>query len=181
MCYNIVVYMETKFIMEDLILRTENTEFEIDITINKLVTVIEYISNMMDGHEEEVKNLLLKNDYKDIQNMSLMLSEIHVIDCIGKIQLTNSTFISKELNMTKGAISKITSKLLKKELIKGNRLENNKKEIYYTLTAQGKEIFKIHEILHKNEHDKFVNILSKYNKEVLSTINNFLDDLITNL
>lgn len=181
MCYNLVVYMETKFKMENAIMKTENSKFEIDITINKLVTVFEHISNMMDGHEEEVRNLLLKNDFKDIQNMSLMLSEIHAIDCIGKNQLTNSTFISKELNMTKGAISKITSKLLKKELIKGNHLENNKKEIYYTLTAQGKEVFKIHEILHKDEHEKFVKILREYNKEVLSTINNFLDDLITNL
>lgn len=162
-------------------MKTENTKFETDVTINKLVTVFEHINNMMDGHEEEVRNLLLKNDYKHIHNMNLILSEIHVIDCIGKSQLTNSTFISKELNMTKGAISKITSKLLKRELIKGNHLENNKKEIYYTLTTQGKEVFKIHEILHKNEHEKFVKILSEYNKEVLSTINNFLDDLITKL
>lgn len=173
--------METKSKVENAIMKTENTKFEMDITINKLVTVFEYISNMMDGHEEEVRNLLLKNDYKDIQNMSLLLSEIHVIDCIGKSQLTNSTFISKELNLTKGAISKITSKLVKKELIKGNHLENNKKEIYYTLTTKGKEVFNIHEILHKNEHEKFVKILSKYNKEALSTINNFLDDLVTNL
>lgn len=41
-------------------MKTENTKFEMDITINKLVTVFEYISNMMDGHEEEVRNLLLK-------------------------------------------------------------------------------------------------------------------------
>lgn len=162
-------------------MKTENTKFETDVTINKLVTVFERISNLMGRHEEEVRNLLLKNNYTEIHNMSLILSEIHVIDCIGKSQLTNSTFISKELNMTKGAISKITSKLLKKELIKGNHLENNKKEIYYTLTTQGKEVFKIHEILHKNEHEKFVKILSEYNKEVLSTINNFLDDLITKL
>ena len=47
--------METKSKVENAIMKTENTKFEMDITINKLVTVFEYISNMMDGHEEEVK------------------------------------------------------------------------------------------------------------------------------
>ncbi|OPJ66251.1 MarR family transcriptional regulator [Clostridium chromiireducens] len=162
-------------------MKIENTKFEIDITINKLIAAFDNINNSLDSHEEEMKDLLIKNDHKDFNNMSLMLSEVHAIECIGKNQLTNSTFIAKELNMTKGAISKITSKLLKKKLIKGNHLENNKKEIYYTLTAQGKEVFKIHEILHKIEHEKFVKILSKYDKEGLSIINSFLDDLISEL
>lgn len=60
-------------------------------------------------------------------------------------------------------------------------MENNKKEIYYTLTAQGKEVFKVHEILHKIESEKFVKILSKYDKEELSIISSFLDDLISEL
>lgn len=60
-------------------------------------------------------------------------------------------------------------------------MENNKKEIYYTLTAQGKEVFKIHEILHENEYEKFIKILSEYDKEGLTIINNFLDDLINKL
>lgn len=162
-------------------MKIENAKFEIDLTINKLIATFEHINNLVDSHEGEIKNLLIKNDYKDLYNMGLMLSEIHVIDCIGKNQLPNATFISKELNMTKGAISKITSKLLKKELIKGNHLENNKKEIYYTLTAQGKEVFKIHEILHKIEHEKFVKILSQYDKEGLNIINNFLEDLMNEL
>lgn len=162
-------------------MKTENAKFEIDLTINKLIAAFEHINNSVDSHEDEIKDLLIQYSNKDLYNMGLMLSEVHVIDCIGKNQLTNATFISKELGMTKGAISKITSKLLKKELIKGNHLENNKKEIYYTLTARGKEIFKVHEMLHKIEHEKFVKILSKYDKEGLSIINSFLDDLISGL
>ncbi|EHI96839.1 regulatory protein MarR [Clostridium sp. DL-VIII] len=160
-------------------MKTENAKFEIDLIITKLIAAFEHINNSVDSHEDEVRSWLIKYGYKDLYDMGLMLSEIHTINCIGKNQLTNATFISKELGMTKGAISKITSKLLKKELIKGNHLENNKKEIYYTLTAKGKEIFKIHEILHKDEHEKFIKILSKYDKEGLNTINSFLDDLIS--
>ncbi|WP_315073861.1 MarR family transcriptional regulator [uncultured Clostridium sp.] len=162
-------------------MKIENAKFEMDLTINKLIVTFEHINNLVDSHEDEVRTWLIKYGYKDLYDMGLMLSEIHTIDCIGKNQLTNATFISKELSMTKGAISKITSKLLKKELIKGNHLENNKKEIYYTLTAKGKEIFKIHEILHKTEREKFVKILNQYDKEGLRIINSFLDDLINEI
>ncbi len=60
-------------------------------------------------------------------------------------------------------------------------LENNKKEIYYTLTAEGKKAFQIHRELHEIENRKFVNMLSKYNNEKLNIINKFLDDLMNNL
>lgn len=162
-------------------MKTENVKFEIDLTINKFISAFEHISNSLNSHDDEIKDLLIKYKHKKLYDMGLMFSEIHVIDCIGKNQLINATFIAKELNMTKGAISKITNKLLKKELIKGNHLENNKKEIYYTLTAQGKEVFEIHEMLHKAEREKFIKILSKYDKEGLNVINSFLDDLISEI
>lgn len=162
-------------------MKTENVKFEIDLTINKFISAFEHISNSLNSHDDEIKDLLIKYKHKELYDMGLMFSEIHVIDCIGKNQLINATFIAKELNMTKGAISKITNKLLKKELIKGNHLENNKKEIYYTLTAQGKEVFEIHEMLHKAEREKFIKILSKYDKEGLNIINSFLDDLISEI
>ncbi|AKA70572.1 MarR family transcriptional regulator [Clostridium scatologenes] len=162
-------------------MKTENVKFEIDLTMNKFISAFEHISNSLNSHDDEIKDLLIKYKHKELYDMGLMFSEIHVIDCIGKNQLINATFIAKELNMTKGAISKITNKLLKKELIKGNHLENNKKEIYYTLTTQGKEVFEIHEMLHKAEREKFIKILSKYDKEGLNIINSFLDDLISEI
>lgn len=162
-------------------MKIENTKFEIDLIINKFMAAFEHINNSLNSHDDEIKDLLIKYKHKELYDMGLMFSEIHVIDCIGKTQLINATSIAKELNMTKGAISKITNKLLRKELIKGNHLENNKKEIYYTLTAQGKEVFKIHEVLHKVKHEKFIKILSKYDKEGLNIINSFLDDLISEI
>jgi hypothetical protein len=42
-------------------------------------------------------------------------------------------------------------------------------------------VFKIHDILHKAEHDKFIAILSQYDKQELILINKFSDDLINKL
>lgn len=155
-------------------------KMEINMIINKLVCLFDYINDYAEIHEKSLKDLLNKQDYKILSNKSLMLSEIHVIDCIGKNRLPNATFISKELSMTKGAISKITAKLLEKGFIQGNQLEDNKKEIYYTLTPQGKEVFKVHERLHNIENEKIITTLTHYTKEELHTISNFLDDLLNN-
>jgi len=60
--------------------------------------------------------------------------------------------------MTTGAISKITKKLIKKGIIESYQKPDNKKEIYFRLTEQGKVIYEIHEKLHKEfqERDKAV-------------------------
>ncbi|MCI1945739.1 MarR family transcriptional regulator [Clostridium luticellarii] len=159
-----------------------NTErVEIKSILNKITNIFDYITNYAEIHEKYLKELLIKYDYEDILSKNLMLSEFHVIDCIGKNQLPNATFISKELDMTRGGISKITAKLIEKNLIKGNHLENNKKEIYYTLTTEGKKAFRIHKELHEIESRKFVNMLNRYNNEKLNIINKFLDDLMNNL
>ncbi len=151
---------------------------EIKLLLNKMASLFDYTKDLVETHEKSLKDLLIQYDYKNIYDKNLMISEFHVIDCIGKNRLLNATFISKELDMTKGAISKITAKLLEKGLIKANRLENNKKEIYYTLTAQGREAFEIHEKLHEKENEKLLAIFDKYNKEELNTISKFLDDLL---
>lgn len=162
-------------------MRADYEKIETDIILNKLATLFNYLNDFDKIHEKALKDLLIQYDYKNIFNKNLLLSEFHVIDCIGKNQLSNATFISKQLDMTKGAISKILTKLLNKDLIKSNRLEDNKKEIYYTLTSQGKEAFEIHKKLHDIEHQKFVSLLNKYNKEELNTINSFLGGLISEL
>ena len=56
-------------------------------------------------------------------------SETHCIDYIGKTELPNVTKIADNMQMTRGAISKMTKKLLAKGLIEKYSLESNKKEI----------------------------------------------------
>jgi DNA-binding MarR family transcriptional regulator len=60
--------------------------------------------------------------------------------------------------MTVGAISKTTRKLIKKGVLESYRKSDNKKEIYFRLTEQGKAVFKIHDDLHREfqERDKAV-------------------------
>ena len=85
-------------------------------------------------------------------------SEVHCIEYIEKNIDSNVTKLAESFYMTRSAISKITKKLIEKDLIESYQKNGNKKEIYFRLTNKGKSINKIHEKLHNEfqERDKFV-------------------------
>ena len=85
-------------------------------------------------------------------------SEVHCIEYIGRNVDSNVTKLAESFYMTRGALSKIAKKLIKKGIIESYQKPDNQKEIYFSLTEQGKAINKVHEELHKEfqERDKAV-------------------------
>ncbi|MFS7398862.1 MarR family winged helix-turn-helix transcriptional regulator [Carnobacterium maltaromaticum] len=85
-------------------------------------------------------------------------SEVHCIEYIEKNKDSNVTKLADSFYMTRGAISKLTKKLIKKELIESYQKSDNKKEIYFRLTEKGRAVYDIHEKLHNefSERDKVV-------------------------
>lgn len=85
-------------------------------------------------------------------------SEVHCMEYIKKNKDSNVTKLADSFYMTRGAISKLTKKLIKKELIESYQKSDNKKEIYFRLTEKGRAVYDIHEKLHNefSERDKVV-------------------------
>lgn len=85
-------------------------------------------------------------------------SEVHCIEYIELNVDSNVTKLAQAFYMTRGAISKLTKKLIEKGIIEGYQKPANKKEIYFQLTEKGKEVYRIHDALHKEfrERDKVV-------------------------
>ncbi|TKI89432.1 MarR family transcriptional regulator, partial [Bacillus cereus] len=83
---------------------------------------------------------------------------VHCIEYIENNADSNVTQLAEAFYVTRGAISRMTKKLIQKGLVESYQKLENKKEIYFKLTEQGKEIYKIHENLHKEfqERDKGV-------------------------
>lgn len=102
-------------------------------------------------------------------------SEIHCLDCIGKMEDANVTKVAKALNMTRGAISKITKKQIKKGVIATYTKENNKKEIYFSLTNTGQQLF----IEHQKRHEQWIKrdqqFLDTCNSQDLQIVEKFLN------
>lgn len=103
-------------------------------------------------------------------------SETHCIDFIGKSELPNVTKIAENMQMTRGAISKMTKKLLAKGLIEKYTLETNKKEIYFKLTESGKELFAEHEKRHKLWEARDSKFLERYSAKEIEMIRTFMQE-----
>lgn len=112
-------------------------------------------------------------------------SEVHCVEYIGKNTDANVTKLAESFYMTRGAISKLTKKLMEKGLIESYQKAANKKEIYFRLTPKGEEIFDIHETLHQEfqardqavfeqvtdeQFDGVLRFLEKYNHHLDSEI-----------
>ncbi len=110
-----------------------------------------------------------------LKNTRISLTECHIIACIGANGSANGTFIAKTLNTTKGSISKTAAKMSEKSLINTERLPNNKKEVHYSLTDLGKELYRLHENMHGKAKDEFALKLEKFTACELETIRAFLD------
>lgn len=142
---------------------------------------------------EELWNLFSKRSWIDGIKMKDSLngyypSEIHCVEYIGKNADTNVKKLAEAFNMTTSAISKLTKKMIKKGLIESYKKPDNKKEIYFQLTAKGVEINSIHEKLHKEYEERDKEVFEQMTQEQYDAIlhfanlyNNHLDDVIENL
>ncbi|MHB9926222.1 MarR family transcriptional regulator [Clostridium botulinum] len=147
---------------------------------------VDNINSIMEGFKEiyEKEEILGKIAFRG-EYEKYGVSEIHCIDFIGKIENPNVTKISENMNMTRGAISKICKKLLNSKLIDKYKKPENDKEIYFKLTKSGEELYKCHEIKHKKWEERNNNFFKNVDREeqeivasFLKKFNNFLDKII---
>lgn len=108
-------------------------------------------------------------------------SEIHCIAYIGEEEDSNVTKLADSFDMTRGAISKLTKKLVKKGLIENYQKPDNKKEVYFKLTNQGKNIYNIHEEMHRKFKDRDQPFFEQVTGEQLDVIMDFAEKYNTHL
>ena len=123
------------------------------------------------------EGLKLINRYNDIDKKArsfgteelLFPSEIHVIDAIGMQSDMTTTKLAKTLGITKGGISQITAKLIKKGLISRSK-GTGVNEVFLTLTDKGQTAYHGHRKMHENLTNKLNSILNETNEPVKETI-----------
>lgn len=134
--------------------------------------------------EEQViiglRNLLNKMSWLNKFKMEESLkgykpSEVHCIEYIGRNVDSNVTKLAESFYMTRGAISKLTKKLIEKGLIESYQKQDNKKEIYFRLTEQGKVIYKIHEELHQEFRERDKAVFEQVTEEQFSNMLSFME------
>lgn len=112
--------------------------------------------------------LKMKDSLKDYKP-----SEVHCIEYVGENVDSNVTKLAEAFYMTRGAISKLTKKVMEKGLIESYQKPDNKKEIYFRLTEKGKAIYTVHEELHKELQERDKAVFEQVTEEQLDIILNF--------
>ena len=101
-------------------------------------------------------------------------SEVHCIEYLGSHEDSNVTMLAESFFMTRGAISKITRKLIQKGVIESYQKADNKKEVYFRLTDQGERINKIHEDLHQEFRERDKCVFEQVSEEQFDAILSFV-------
>lgn len=120
---------------------------------------MEKVEQVIMGFRDVLNKMASLNKFKMKESLKgYKPSEVHCMEYIEKNVDSNVTNLAESFYMTRGAISKLTKKLIKKGIMESYQKPGNKKEIYFRLTKQGKLISEVHEQLHKEfkERDKAV-------------------------
>lgn len=101
-------------------------------------------------------------------------SDIHTIAAIGDLNDPTVTMIASYLHMSKGAISKITKKLLSKGIIKSYVQPDNRQKVFFELTQAGKQLYEDHAYRHHLWEQRDERFLQQFSKEQLNLIQTFM-------
>ncbi|AIQ57410.1 MarR family transcriptional regulator [Paenibacillus borealis] len=106
------------------------------------------------------------------------MTTIHVIDCIGNHEPINSTSIAEKMKLSKASITKISGKLLQEGCIKRSRMNDNKKEVYFSLTPKGRQLFVVHAEMHQSLEQSFIQGLNTFSEAELQASLKFIQTVI---
>lgn len=101
-------------------------------------------------------------------------SEIHTIDAIGELTDPNVTQIANHMNLTRGAISKITKRLIEEDLVESYRQSGNKQKIFFRLTSSGKCLYSEHKERHKLWQERDEAFIDGFDSETIERVEEFM-------
>ena len=118
------------------------------------------------SHDPQVVEIL-----RDTTTMGL-----RIIDAIGRLEPVNGATISTQFRIPKGTVSKVTRRLVARQLVSHESLPNNRKEILFRLTPLGRELFEVHRAFDEQMERGFLQFLRRYDASELRLLVRVLRD-----
>lgn len=152
-----------------------------DCLIKELLKTFNELQLRFQSEDDEEKQWLIQNSPNPVvaelmKEMTVLM--LHVLDAIGKLEPVNGITISKQFGISKGSVSKITRKLVDKQIILIEYLPDNKKEILFRTTSVGKEIYCLHQALHHQIDIGANHFFQRYNEDELKFLVNVLSETL---
>lgn len=108
--------------------------------------------------------------------LKLSLVAFHTLSALENWEKTGIE-IAEEINVTRGGVTRAAKKLRQYGLVNTVKRPNDRKKIYYSLTADGRKLALAHDRLHQTIRRELVDKLTaKYSENDLRIVANFLND-----
>lgn len=95
----------------------------------------------------------------------LYVVEAHTIDLIGTQTVTTISELAKITKKTKGAISQMVDKLIKKDFVIKYKNPDDNRQVMIELTDKGKKVYEFHQKLDRQTYLKYLEQLNQYSTE----------------
>ena len=115
-----------------------------------------------------------RRPYEYCEGISLYPNEIHAVEYIATSSTTNQTDLSANQGITRGAVSKMVSKLEGMGLLRRYKYYPNQKEIYLHLTELGIRAYEGHKAYHADMWQNLSQYFAELDEEHQNVILEFL-------
>lgn len=141
----------------------------------------------MKENEHFLNKLIVElfNDVLEIEQSALQqgtfsdlsVTEIHTIEAIGMYQPRTMSEVAADLRITVGTLTTAINKLIKKEYVCRNRIEEDRRVVMIKLTKRGKLAYRVHQKFHIDMIRETIEGIDEEEEKVLVTalekINNY--------
>ena len=150
--------------------KTANLNQEISKALHEL-------RHATDNRSQERKWILeqLNSEKLEKEVLTLSVVALHTLSALTKKDLTGIE-LATILSVTRGGVTRAAQNLIKYQFLTTYQSENDKKKIFYHLTAKGQKVAAIHDKMHKIMDLKLGKIFEKYDENEKSIILKFLAD-----
>lgn len=152
---------------------------EVAPLITQILALLGKVTERFDSEENEEWQWLAQHSHNPLIVELLRDSTtttLRVLDAIGRSEPVNGITISEQFRIPRGTVSKITRRLIAKNLISQESLPNNKKEILFRLTPTGRELFRVHRTFDEQMERGFRHFLQRYTADELQLLIRVLRD-----
>ncbi|MBY7142759.1 MarR family transcriptional regulator [Virgibacillus sp. NKC19-3] len=119
------------------------------------------------------KDLLVDHGYTENK---WSLTQLHIMALINEHpNASNNSFLSKELGVSKPAITKAINSLIEGGMVLAKKKENDQKAVYYMLTNSGQQLAVVHDRMHQIAEDRYNQLLDQFSDDELELIIKFLE------
>ena len=102
-------------------------------------------------------------------------SEAHLLEAVRVNEGANATELAKILGITNGAVWQSAKKLAQKHLLEKYKHPDNRKEVYFCLTALGEKACAVHNHLHVETSAQLHEYVMQLDKNSSDAIDAFLE------